>query len=234
MPTESRRSSHHSPKIVFQALQPRRGIPVKDWDAGQYLKFEDERTRPSIDLLNRVPLKEPRNCVDLGCGPGNSTELIVKRFPSARVLGLDNSPDMLSKARGRLPDLTFEEADVATWQPNERFDLIFANAVLQWLPDHSPLLERLVSLLTTADVLPSKCRTTSRAIPSSHAAGCAGGTMGGQARLRRQGKRGDRLVRAIIMLGCRRRVVRSISGRRPMFTLSRMLPPSPNGSRAQA
>ena len=141
------------PKIVFQALQPRRGIPVKDWDAGQYLKFEDERTRPSVDLLNRVPLKEPRNCVDLGCGPGNSTELIVGRFPSARVLGLDNSPDMLSKARGRLPDLTFEEADVATWHPNERFDLIFANAVLQWLPNHPPLLERLVSFLTDGGCL---------------------------------------------------------------------------------
>ena len=126
---------------------------MKDWDAGQYLKFEDERTRPSVDLLNRVPLKEPRNCVDLGCGPGNSTELIVGRFPSARVLGLDNSPDMLSKARGRLPGLTFEEADLATWQPKERFDLIFANAVLQWLPNHPPLLGRLVSFLTDGGCL---------------------------------------------------------------------------------
>ena len=126
---------------------------MKDWDAGQYLKFEDERTRPSIDLLNRVPLTEPRACVDLGCGPGNSTELIVERFPSTHVLGLDNSPDMLSKARHRLPGVTFEEADVATWKPGERFDLIFANAVLQWLPDHAGLLERLVSFLTEGGCL---------------------------------------------------------------------------------
>ncbi|WP_114942913.1 trans-aconitate 2-methyltransferase [Microvirga calopogonii] len=118
-----------------------------DWDAGQYLKFEDERTRPSLDLLRRVPLEAATNCVDLGCGPGNSTELITRRYPAARIVGLDNSPDMLAKARMRLPGLHFEEADIATWETSERFDLIFANAVLQWLPDHPALLKRLVSFL---------------------------------------------------------------------------------------
>ncbi|QRM30926.1 trans-aconitate 2-methyltransferase [Microvirga sp. VF16] len=118
-----------------------------DWNAGLYLKFEDERTRPSIDLLGRVPLEEATSCVDIGCGPGNSTELIAKRYPAARVLGIDNSPDMLAKARARLPDLRFEEADIANWQTDERFDLIFANAVLQWLPGHPGLLKRLVSFL---------------------------------------------------------------------------------------
>jgi trans-aconitate 2-methyltransferase len=63
------------------------------------------------------------------------------------VIGLDNSPGMLAKARERLPSLTFEEADIATWQPEARFDLIFANAVLQWVPDHPSLLTRLVSFL---------------------------------------------------------------------------------------
>jgi trans-aconitate 2-methyltransferase len=123
------------------------GFPLADWNAGQYLKFEDERTRPSIDLLRRVPLEEATNCVDIGCGPGNSTELIARRYPAARVLGLDNSPDMLAKARARLPDRDFEETDIANWQTQERFDLIFANAVLQWLPDHPGLLARLVSFL---------------------------------------------------------------------------------------
>ncbi|MGO4524326.1 trans-aconitate 2-methyltransferase [Microvirga sp. 2MCAF35] len=120
---------------------------MADWDARQYLKFEDERTRPSLDLLGRVPLEAPTNCLDLGCGPGNSTELIARRYPAARIIGLDNSPDMLAKARTRLPNLDFEEADIATWETEERFDLIFANAVLQWLPGHPTLLERLVSFL---------------------------------------------------------------------------------------
>ncbi|WP_445502569.1 trans-aconitate 2-methyltransferase [Microvirga sp. G4-2] len=120
---------------------------MADWNPGQYLKFEDERTRPSVDLLRRVPLSAPERCVDLGCGPGNSTELLVKRFQSTQVSGLDNSPGMLAKARERLPGLTFEAADIATWQPEERFDLIFANAVLQWIPDHPGLLTRLVSFL---------------------------------------------------------------------------------------
>jgi trans-aconitate 2-methyltransferase len=120
---------------------------MTDWNAGQYLKFEDERTRPSVDLLRRVPLAAPDHCIDIGCGPGNSTELIADRYPAARVSGLDNSPGMLAKARERLPASTFEEADIQNWQPNDRFDLIFANAVLQWLPDHPGLLNRLVSFL---------------------------------------------------------------------------------------
>jgi len=120
---------------------------LADWNAGQYLKFEDERTRPSIDLIGRVPLETAADCVDIGCGPGNSTELIVRRYPMARIIGLDNSPDMLAKARERLPNLRFEEADIANWQTDERFDLIFANAVLQWLPDHPALFKRLVAFL---------------------------------------------------------------------------------------
>jgi trans-aconitate 2-methyltransferase len=126
---------------------------VADWNAGQYLKFEDERTRPSVDLLRRVPLFDPQRCADIGCGPGNSTELLARRFQGAQVSGLDTSPGMLAKARERLPSLTFEQADVSQWQPEERFDLIFANAVLQWVPDHPGVLTRLVSFLRSGGCL---------------------------------------------------------------------------------
>jgi trans-aconitate 2-methyltransferase len=119
----------------------------EDWSAQHYLRFEDERTRPAIDLLNAVPSSAPRLVLDLGCGPGNSTELLVRRFPSAEVRGLDSSPDMLRAARERLPGLKFEEADIASWQPAERFDLVFANAVLQWIGDHDRLLPCLVDAL---------------------------------------------------------------------------------------
>ncbi|MGX5735421.1 trans-aconitate 2-methyltransferase [Bosea thiooxidans] len=118
-----------------------------DWDAAQYLRFEDERTRPSIDLLARVPLSQPKRCIDLGCGPGNSTELVAQRFPEAVTEGLDSSPDMLEKARKRLPGLSFVLGDVNSWSDPIGYDLIFANAVLQWLPDHEGLLPRLARSL---------------------------------------------------------------------------------------
>ncbi len=118
-----------------------------DWDAAQYLRFEDERTRPSIDLLARVSLTQPKRCIDLGCGPGNSTELVAARFPDAVTEGLDSSPDMLEKARRRLPGLSFVLGDVNSWSDSTGYDLIFANAVLQWLPDHEGLFPRLARSL---------------------------------------------------------------------------------------
>jgi trans-aconitate 2-methyltransferase len=120
---------------------------MADWNASLYLKFEDQRTRPPIDLLARVPLPDAQRCVDLGCGPGNSTELLVGRYPDAQVTGIDTSEDMLAKARQRLPRHGFEQADIARWQPPERYSLIFANAALQWVPDHAALLPRLISCL---------------------------------------------------------------------------------------
>jgi trans-aconitate 2-methyltransferase len=125
----------------------------EDWSARQYLKFEDERTRPPRDLLAQVLLQSPRRVVDLGCGPGNSTELLLARYPDAEVTGLDSSPDMLRQARERLPKCTFEQADLSSWRPRERTELLFANAVFQWVPDHPAVLARLVESLPEGGVL---------------------------------------------------------------------------------
>jgi trans-aconitate 2-methyltransferase len=124
-----------------------------DWNPALYRRYEDERTRPAQELLARVPLTGAARVVDLGCGPGNSTELLVQRFPAAEVLGSDNSEAMLVSARERLPQARFELSDIARWQPELPPDLIYANASLQWVPDHETLIPRLFAALAPGGVL---------------------------------------------------------------------------------
>jgi trans-aconitate 2-methyltransferase len=123
-----------------------------NWSARQYSAFERERTRPVRDLVAALPHSEIAVGVDLGCGPGNSTEVLAARYPTARISGLDNSEDMLQAARQRLPAIDFALADIARWVPERPCDVILANASLQWLPDHDRLYPHLVEQL-----LPGGC-----------------------------------------------------------------------------
>jgi trans-aconitate 2-methyltransferase len=99
------------------------------------------------DLLNAVGTAPVRRAIDLGCGPGNSTEVLAQRFPRAAITGLDSSPEMIEAARRRLPQIRFEVADLTQWAPAGKQGVILANAVLQWVPDHAALLPRLASWL---------------------------------------------------------------------------------------
>ena len=124
-----------------------------DWNPELYRRFELERTRPARELLARVSLTNAVCIYDLGCGPGNSTELLVERFPSAQVIGTDSSEAMLTSARERMPACRFELSDIASWQPADAPDLIYANAALQWVADHETLIPRLFSALAPGGVL---------------------------------------------------------------------------------
>ncbi|MCB5186778.1 trans-aconitate 2-methyltransferase [Methylobacillus caricis] len=118
------------------------------WSAQQYLAFEQERTRPVKDLVAAIPSIDVRSAVDLGCGPGNSTEILAHRFPEATVSGIDSSEEMLVAAQQRLPTLQFELSEISTWAPTKRFDVILANASLQWLGNHDVLYPKLLSKLS--------------------------------------------------------------------------------------
>jgi trans-aconitate 2-methyltransferase len=122
------------------------------WNPSAYLAFADERTRPAAELLARVPADRPGRVADLGCGPGNSTGLLVTRWPDSTVEGVDSSPAMIEAAKKSGVKAGFALADIAAWNPDLAYDVIFSNATYQWLPDHAALLPRLMRFVAKGGV----------------------------------------------------------------------------------
>jgi trans-aconitate 2-methyltransferase len=125
------------------------------WDPRQYAAYADERSRPFFELVARVGIDGPAEVVDLGCGPGRLTAMLLQRWPSARIVGVDSSADMVEEAAQHAVEgrLSFVHADAATWQPDGPVNVVIANAVLQWVPGHLDLLPRFASWLSPGGLL---------------------------------------------------------------------------------
>jgi trans-aconitate 2-methyltransferase len=132
---------------------------VPTWNPQQYLKFAEERTRPCRDLAARVEAGSPRRIIDLGCGPGNSAEVLSARWPHAAITGLDSSAAMIETARAAFPQCEWRVGDIAEWAAadgrldGERFDLVFSNAALQWVDDHAALFPQLLARVAEGGAL---------------------------------------------------------------------------------
>ena len=118
------------------------------WNPDQYNRFADDRGRPFFDLLARVRADDPRRVIDLGCGPGNLTAELARRWPGAVVHGIDSSPDMIAAATGAEiiyaggARPTFGLGDINAYRPGSDVDVLISNAALQWVPEHRDLLLR--------------------------------------------------------------------------------------------
>ncbi|MEU6643393.1 trans-aconitate 2-methyltransferase [Saccharomonospora sp. NPDC046836] len=115
------------------------------WDPAKYLDYGDLRARPFFELVARISAGEPRRVVDLGCGPGNLTGTLARRWPQATLEAIDSSADMVAAAREA--GVPARVADVREWSPGRDTDVVVSNAVLQWVPEHRHLLRRWVGEL---------------------------------------------------------------------------------------
>ena len=124
---------------------------MSNWNSSQYLKFKKQRTQPAIDLARRIADRCPKTIVDIGCGPGNSTLVLKELFPHADILGIDPSSNMIEKAKKDHPDIAFRLCDAMALEG--KYDLLFSNACLQWIPNHDILLPALMEKVKSGGVL---------------------------------------------------------------------------------
>lgn len=128
---------------------------MADWNSEQYLKFKAQRTQPSVDLAARIPIENPIKIIDIGCGPGNSTKVLKDCFPKAHIIGSDYSDNMLKAARENVSECEFIKLDAGgdLSEFNGKFDVVFSNACIQWIPEHKRLIPSLLSMLKIGGVL---------------------------------------------------------------------------------
>jgi trans-aconitate 2-methyltransferase len=124
------------------------GSIMNDWNPNLYMQFRSERTQPSIDLIAKIKPVEPKSIIDIGCGPGNSTQVLVNRWPNAKITGLDSSSSMIRKAEQDYPNQEWIVADALTYDPEIEYDIVFSNAVIQWIPNHEDLLKKFHGMLS--------------------------------------------------------------------------------------
>ena len=119
---------------------------MPSWNPDQYLRFAEARTRPCRELAARIALAGPQRIVDLGCGPGNSTEVLAERFPGAALSGIDSSPDMIAQARKSGAHAEWSVGDITGFAAESAppFDLVFSNAAFQWVLSHETLIPSLM------------------------------------------------------------------------------------------
>lgn len=127
---------------------------MSDWKPDLYLTFEKERTQPSIDLVMKIENEKPKRIIDIGCGPGNSTYVLKNKWPNAEIIGLDNSEAMIKQASNKYKDIQWvcEDAlsDISKFGT---FDIVFSNAVIQWIPNQHLLLSKLYQVVRKGGVL---------------------------------------------------------------------------------
>jgi trans-aconitate 2-methyltransferase len=124
-----------------------------DWNPNLYLKFDEERTQPSIDLVSRISFDNPSKIIDIGCGPGNSTQVLVQRWPDSEIIGIDNSPAMIEKARMDYPNQDWQILDAGLDDMKGNFDIVFSNATIQWIPNHANLFKKFHNILSDNGIL---------------------------------------------------------------------------------
>ncbi|MBW0156882.1 methyltransferase domain-containing protein [Sedimentimonas flavescens] len=124
-----------------------------DWNPEFYARYRGLRLRPALDLLARVGDLPKGKVVDLGCGAGAAGPALAARFADRKIVGVDNSPAMLSEAAATGAYKRCDLADAAQWAPKKPAALIFSNALLHWLPDHDALFPRLAGFLAPGGVL---------------------------------------------------------------------------------
>ena len=121
------------------------------WNAALYDNKHDFVAEYGKGLLEYVPRNKNQSILDLGCGTGMLTSQLT-HFAD-KVIGVDSSESMISKAREYYTNLQFMVYDALSLPFEKEFDVVFSNAVFHWIGNHDALLKQVYKVLKPGGLL---------------------------------------------------------------------------------
>ncbi|MGI8485130.1 MAG: class I SAM-dependent methyltransferase [Thermomicrobiales bacterium] len=148
----------------IESTEASAGTELREWDATSYHKVANPHVNWGRAVVDRVPLRgtADETVIDVGCGTGRLTELLLERWPEARVIAVDQSANMLAEAKSFLAPrfderVTFRQANALTLGLEEDADAIFSTATFHWVTDHPALFSALFRALRPGGWLIAQC-----------------------------------------------------------------------------
>ena len=108
----------------------------------------EEGHASSVDEMLKFSLKERNlinqrfNFLDLGCGNGWVVREVINNNLCEIAIGIDGAEQMISKAKSRGKAEHYIHADINTYQPSVKFDLVHSMEVMYYLNDPFSIIER--------------------------------------------------------------------------------------------
>ena len=120
---------------------------ASDWDAERYHRVSDPQLAWGLKVLDRLRPVAGERILDIGCGTGRLTAVIVARAPQAQVIGMDRSAAMVSEAMRRSTAPLVVQADALRLPFTSSFDAVFSTATFHWVHDHARLFAEIYRAL---------------------------------------------------------------------------------------
>ena len=119
------------------------------WNPDVYNQFKKIRYQPFFDLSDFISDENLKTAIDIGCGTGEQTKILAEKFPNTQFIGIEASAEMLKKSEEvKSGNLSFRQQTIESlYSTEEKWDLVFSNAALQWSDNHEKLFPKLISLV---------------------------------------------------------------------------------------
>lgn len=125
-----------------------------EFNGQKYKKASKHQKEWGNNLIAELSLNGNETILDLGCGDGVLTEKLGELVPNGSVLGIDTSIGMLEIAEAKKNNnLAFIQMDINDIHFRNKFDIIFSNATLHWIKNHTKLLKSVFSALKENGIL---------------------------------------------------------------------------------